>query len=451
MIIRPARRLHGHVPGLPGDKSITHRAALISALAAGRTRITNFSTSQDCTSTLECLRHLGVSIERDGSTVIVDGVGSGSAGLPPRFRATTDALDCGNSGSTIRMLAGVLAGQPFTSVLTGDDSLRTRPMKRIIAPLEMMGARLTSEDGRAPLRIEGHHPLTPIRYEMPIASAQVKSCVLLAGLHAEGRTEVVERGIVTRDHTERMLNWFGVDVKAGKEGSVGDAAPSYTVAVEGGARLSAHDIAVPGDISSSAFLLVAASMLPGSSLKIARVGLNPTRAELLKVLDALGAEVRTVSTREVSNEPVGDIEVRGADRLMPPTKGSEANTLRGSMIAGLIDELPVLSVLGTRVEGGLVIRDAKELRVKESDRISTTVENLRAMRAEVEEYEDGFAVQGPVRLRGAHLKAHGDHRIAMAFTVAALAAEGESYIEGAECVGVSFPEFFQLLDSVTER
>lgn len=455
MKIQPARRLSGRVPGLPGDKSITHRAAIISALAAGQTRISNFSTSEDCASTLRCLQQLGVRGERNGNSVLVSGVAAKDAGQQPSFRAAHEALDCGNSGSTIRMLAGVLAGQPFTTTVTGDDSLRSRPMKRIIAPLEMMGARIASEDGRAPLRIEGCHPLAPIRYEMAVASAQVKSCVLLAGLHAEGRTEVIERGAMTRDHTERMLRWFGINVETSKEKSISgngrDGMESFAVALEGGAQLTARDINVPGDISSSAFLLAAASMLPGSRLEIAGVGLNPTRAELLKALNALGAEVRTMNTREDSNEPVGDIEVRGVDRLVPPMRGGGAITLRGSFIAGLIDELPVLAVLGTQVEGGLAIRDAKELRVKESDRISTTVENLRAMGAEVEEYDDGLAVGGPVRLRGAHLRAHGDHRIAMAFTVAALAAEGESYLEGAECVGVSFPEFFQLLDSVTER
>ncbi|MDQ3686389.1 MAG: 3-phosphoshikimate 1-carboxyvinyltransferase [Acidobacteriota bacterium] len=476
MKIQPARRLRGRVPGLPGDKSITHRAAIISALAAGQTRISNFSTSQDCTSTLESLRQLGVSIERDGSTVIVDGVGQGSAGLPPSFRAAHEALDCGNSGSTIRMLAGVLAGQPFTSVLTGDDSLRSRPMKRIIAPLEMMGAHLTSEDGRAPLRIEGRHPLTSIRYEMPIASAQVKSCVLLAGLHAEGRTAVIERGIVTRDHTERMLNWFSVNVETTDVGVLPDtetapsfthlpqklqdilaisvspdreAEQSFTVSVDGGGTLTARDIIVPGDISSSAFLVVAAALLPGSRLQIDGVGLNPTRAQLIPTLFSLGVSITTGLLREQCNESVGSIIVNGGEGIVPSVEGR--NILRGSLIAGLIDELPVLAVLGTQVEGGLIIRDAKELRVKESDRITTTVENLRAMGAEVEEYDDGLAVGGPVRLRGAHLRAHGDHRIAMAFTVAALAAEGESYLEGAECVGVSFPEFFQLLDLVTER
>lgn len=454
MRIQPARRLRGRVPALPGDKSITHRAAIISSLAAGQTRITNFSTSADCASTLQSLRQLGVPVGRDGKTVIVEGVASPRAGQPPQFRPAGEALDCGNSGSTIRMLAGVLAGQPFTTVMTGDDSLRSRPMKRIIAPLELMGARVWSEDGRAPLSVEGHYPLAPVRYEMPVASAQVKSCVLLAGLHAAGRTEVVERGVVTRDHTERMLRWFGVEVAtraeaSGKSGGAGDAS-SFSVALDGGARLTARDINVPGDVSSSAFLLAAASMLPGSHLEIGGVGLNPTRAELLDVLAELGAEVRAANVREECNEPVGDIEVRGAGQLIPPAGGGQ-NIISGARVAGLIDELPVLSVLGTQVEGGLVIRDAKELRVKESDRISTTVENLRAMGAEVEEYEDGLAVGGPVRLRGACLRAHGDHRIAMAFTVAALTAEGESDLEGAECVGVSFPEFFQLLASVTER
>lgn len=451
MKIQPARRLRGRVPGLPGDKSISHRAAIISALASGPTRITNFSTSQDCASTLACAAQLGVSITRHENTVFVEGVGPQRAGQPSLLRASDKALDCGNSGSTMRMLAGVLAGQDFVSTLTGDDSLRTRPMKRIIGPLELMGAQLSSEQDCAPLLIKGQYPLAPIHYEMPVASAQVKSCILLAGLYADGRTEVVEHGAVTRDHTERMLRWFGVDVET-NDASVlpdPDAAQTFTVSIEGRTSLTARDIIVPGDISSAAFLMVAAALLPGSILGIDGVGLNPTRAQLILTLFSLGVDVTTANLREQCNELVGHIRVRGGVGIAPSVKGR--NILRGSVIAGLIDELPVLAVLGTQVEGGLVIRDAKELRVKESDRISTTVENLRAMGAEVEEYEDGFAVNGPVRLRGAHLRAYGDHRIAMAFTIAALVAEGESELDGAECVSVSFPEFFQLLDSVTER
>ncbi|MCA1592563.1 MAG: 3-phosphoshikimate 1-carboxyvinyltransferase [Acidobacteria bacterium] len=410
MKIRPAKRVRGHVASLPGDKSVSHRAALIAALARGRTVISNYATSADCASTLACLAQLGVSIESDGSTVTIEGAGM-ETGVPA-FRVPAQALDCGNSGSTMRMLAGVLAAQGFTSTLMGDASLGRRPMRRIIEPLELMGARISSEQGHAPLRVEGRSPLDAIEYETPIASAQVKSCVLLAGLGAEGRTRVVES-----------------------------------------ARTAARDLSVPGDISSAAFLVCAAALLPGSELEIGGVGLNPTRAQVLDTLAMLGADVRAERERELCNEPIGDIRVRGIKRSLEPLdRGKPPFVLRGHVIAGLIDELPVLAVVGTQVEGGLEIREARELRVKESDRISATVENLRAMGAEVEEFDDGLKVYGRTTLRGAKLDAHGDHRVAMAFTVAALIAEGETEIAGAEeCVGVSFPEFFPLLESLTER
>jgi 3-phosphoshikimate 1-carboxyvinyltransferase len=368
----------------------------------------------------------------------------------------------------MRLLAGVLAAQPFASTLTGDESLSGRPMRRVIEPLGMMGARVGSVEGHAPLRVEGRRPLRAIRYEMPVASAQVKSCVLLAGLGAEGRTEVVEPRAQTRDHTERMLRWFGVRVETretseeaarggereGERESGGDVgledAGRVVVSLEGGSRLSARDLTVPGDISSAAFPLAAAALLRGSELELEGVGLNPTRAAVLEAFRSLGVALEVSDARERSNEPTGRIRVRGAGGLAPVGRG--ANVIRGSSVAQLIDELPVLAVVGTRVEGGLEIRDARELRVKESDRISATVYNLRAMGARVEEFEDGLRVEGPVRLNGARLRSFGDHRIAMAFAVAALAAEGETEIEGAEeCVAVSFPEFFAMLESVTER
>jgi len=444
MRIEPARRLRGRLR-VPGDKSVSHRAAILASLAEGRTLVENFSSSADCASTLEALRGLGVAVERRGSGVVVEGVGAGAG--TPRFRTPASPLDCGNSGTTMRLLAGVLAAQPFASTLTGDESLSRRPMRRVIEPLELMGARLSAEDGHAPLGIEGRRPLRPVRYEMPVASAQVKSCVLLAGLGAQGRTEVFEPRAQTRDHTERMLRWFGVPVEtrepAGEAGRV-------AVALDAPARLRARDLTVPGDISSAAFLLAGASLLPGSELELEGVGLNPTRATLLEVLGALGATLSVEDAREQSNEPVGRISVRGAGGLAPAAAG--ANLIRGGLVAQLIDELPMLAVVGTGVEGGVEIRDARELRVKESDRISATVANLRAMGAEVEEFDDGLRVAGPVRLRGARLRSYGDHRIAMAFAVAALTARGETEIEGAkECVSISFPEFFRLLESVTER
>jgi 3-phosphoshikimate 1-carboxyvinyltransferase len=442
---------------VPGDKSISHRAALLAALAQGGavSRITNFSTSADCTSTLRCLAGLGVRVRRDGATVEIEGAG---LRLP---RAPAAPLDCGNSGTTMRLLAGVLAGQSLRSTLTGDDSLRSRPMRRVIEPLELMGARIRSNDGRAPLTVEGRCPLTAIEYVSPVASAQVKSCVLLAGLNAEGLTTVVERHGATRDHTERLLNWFGAEVGTHpvvlsdppRVGSVDDAASvavrAAAVSVAGGQRLHARDVEVPGDISSAAFLLVAAALVAGSELRIAGVGLNPTRAQIIGVLATLGADVSVENVAERCNETVGEVVARGSNTLAPTSAG--ANVLRGEMIAGLIDELPILAVAGTQIQGGLVIRDAGELRVKETDRVRAVCENLRAMGVQVEEFDDGLAVSGQTALRGARVNSYGDHRIAMAFTVAALLAEGETEIEGAECVSVSFPEFFDLLESVVER
>jgi 3-phosphoshikimate 1-carboxyvinyltransferase len=527
--IAPARRLRGRVR-VPGDKSISHRAAIIAALARGRTEIGNFSTSADCAATLAALRALGVPVERDGALVRVEGLGTREG--PPDFRAPQRPLDCGNSGTTMRLLAGVLAAQAFASVLSGDDSLSRRPMRRVIEPLELMGARLTALDGHAPLRVEGRRPLKAVEYETPVASAQVKSCILLAGLGADGRTSVVERGALTRDHTERMLNWFGAEVEttadaddngstaarsdadAGGQGvkvessedmnvesgecmkveSGGDVSAEsgrgvvremgagrpqsfgvnvengvgvHTSSVRGPARLEARDLDVPGDISSAAFLLAAAALLPGSDVTIEGVGLNPTRAEIVSTLRGLGADVRVADSREVCREPVGDLRARGAGTLAPLnevegiTRAADedvkrarvgGSVLRGADIVRLIDELPVLAVVGSQTEGGLEIRGARELRVKESDRISATVENLRAMGAQVEEFDDGLRVCGPAHLRGARLRSFGDHRIAMAFAVAALTAEGETFIEGAEeCVAVSFPEFFPLLESLAER
>ena len=442
---------------VPGDKSVSHRAGLLAAIACGRTTITNYSSSADCASTLEVLGGLGVSVERDGSTVRVEGAGVGQRvdGGVAVLSQPSAPLDCGNSGTTMRLLAGLLAAQAFTSTLVGDESLSRRPMRRVVEPLELMGARLTTEDGHAPLRVERRRPLRAIEYTTPVASAQVKSCVLLAGLGARGRTRVRESE-PTRDHTERMLRWFGVEVatgfeRVGEDGRAGAGEPGYYYAeLEGPARLVARDFAVPGDISSAAFLVAAAALLEGSELHVEGVGLNHTRAGVLETLRALGADVRETDLGERCNEPVGDVRVRGAGRLKPASKGS--NVLRGSAIPTLIDELPLLAVVGSQAEGGLEIRDARELRVKESDRISAVVENLRAMGAQVEEYEDGLRVEGPVRLRGARVRSFGDHRIAMAFAVAALTAEGETFIEGAEeCVAISFPEFFPLLESVTER
>src|SRR5687767_5593231 len=345
MLIKPAGRLRGRLR-VPGDKSVSHRAAMLASLAAGRTRVENFSSSADCASTLEALRGLGVRVERDGSVVTVEG--AGRDGGEPLFRQPSGPLDCGNSGTTMRLLAGLLAAQPFESVLGGDESLSGRPMRRVIEPLGLMGARVVSVEGHAPLRVEGRRPLRAVRYEMPVASAQVKSCVLLAGLGAEGRTEVVEPSAQTRDHTERMLRWFGVPVET-RELSDGAAragdfegAGRVVVSVEGGSRLVARDLTVPGDISSAAFPLAAAALLEGSELELEGVGLNPTRAAVIEAFRSLGVALEVTDAREESNEPAGRIRVRGVGGLAPAT--SSAGVVRGALVPQLIDELPALAV-----------------------------------------------------------------------------------------------------------
>lgn len=436
MIIKPVKLIQGQLQ-LPGDKSISHRAAMIAALADGTSCLRDFSTSEDCSTTLSCLRQLGVRASHDGQVVVITSTGI--------LKAPSEPLDCGNSGSTMRLLAGMLAGQTFTATLTGDESLRARPMGRIMEPLKMMGARIESRAAHAPIIVTGRFPLAALRYELPVASAQVKSCILLAALNAEGCTEVVEK-TPTRDHTERMLQWFGVPLQI-TEAPDSSAA---NIAIEGPAQFRARDVSIPGDISSAAFFIAAAALLSRSNLVIENVGLNPTRSKFLSVLRSLGADIDTENIRDQCNEPVGTVRVRGG---MSPASNSgvtnsKARYLCGSMIPALIDELPLLAVLGTQIEGGIEIQDAAELRVKETDRIAATVANLRAMGAEVEEYDDGFKVKGPIRLRGATVDSRGDHRIAMAFAVAALIAEGETEIRDAGCVAVSFPEFFELLGSV---
>lgn len=424
---------------MPGDKSISHRAAMIAALANGSSQISNFSNSQDCTASLRCLQQLGVSISHDDGEILIEG--AGAQGL----RVSGTPLDCGNSGTTMRLLAGILAGQNFTSILTGDESLQLRPMQRIIEPLEMMGASISSHDGRAPLTIQGRAGLQPIEYELLLASAQVKSCILLAGLNANGRTKVIEQ-TPTRDHTERMLRWFGVTVEAGDARLEGQSFASLT----GPASFPARDVEVPGDISSAAYFVAAAALLQDSELEVANVGINPTRTLFLNFLERFGFRIDVSDEREESNEPVGTIRVKPARGAAGKSVNDSPGSVSGTLIAGLIDELPLLAVVGSQIDGGLEIRDAAELRVKESDRIATTVAGLRAMGAEVEEFDDGLRVGGPARLRGAAIDTCGDHRIAMAFAVAGLLAEGVTEIKDAECVGVSFPEFFELLDSVVE-
>lgn len=443
MKIFPARTLEG-ILTLGGDKSISHRAALLSALATGATRIENFSTSADCASTLDCLSKLGVRVERENSTVFVEGVGKTGFRVP----AAAAPLDCGNSGTTVRLLAGILAAQDFETELTGDESLSKRPMKRVIEPLERFGAAIESNGNHLPIKIRGRNRLQAIEYAPAVASAQVKSCVLLAGLNADGKTVFVEK-TPTRDHTERMLEWFGAKTEIEESGSGGEK----RISISGEAVLTGRDFRVPADISSAAFFLVAASCLKNSDLTVENVGLNPTRRAIVDVLRALGANVEITNESEVCNEPVGDLRVTGD--LNSKTREAAAdvgpNVIRGTVIANLIDEIPILAVFGTQIEGGLEIRDAAELRVKESDRIAAVVENLRRMNAEVEEFPDGLRV-GKSKLEGARVDSFGDHRIAMAFAVAGLLAEagGETEIVGAQAASVSFPEFFETLRSLTK-
>ncbi|HEU4710544.1 MAG TPA: 3-phosphoshikimate 1-carboxyvinyltransferase [Pyrinomonadaceae bacterium] len=428
MRITPARRLKGRLT-LPGDKSISHRAALIAALSTGSSEISNFSTARDCASTLACLQQLGISSETTAD---------GRIHFPGNqsLTAPRERLDCGNSGSTMRILAGILAGQNFSSELIGDESLSTRPMRRIIEPLEIMGAKIESTGGKPPLKIHGTDKLVPITYELPVASAQVKSAILFAALFTHGRTTVIEK-IPTRDHTERLFNGFGVPVMT-----------NDSIYIDGPARFTGASITIPGDASSAAYFVAAAMLLPGSELTIENVGLNPTRAAFLSVFQNWGAEISTTDLRDERNEPVGTVTITGGVRS---TAAADARTLSGAMIPSLIDELPLLAVTGTQIPGGIQIRDAEELRLKESDRLQATAENLRAMGADIEEFDDGIAVAGPTPLRGAKIDSYGDHRIAMAFSIAALIADGETEIKGSECVAISFPEFFELLQSLAER
>src|SRR5436190_8947407 len=427
MKLHPVNRINGHLP-LAGDKSISHRVALIAALASGYSRITNFSSAQDCASTLSCLNQLGVEIERSGNEVRIQGA---------KLRSPADPLDCGNSGTTMRILTGVLAGQNFSSKLVGDDSLSSRPMRRIIEPLELMGAKISSNGGKPPLLVEGSNDLRPISYKLPMASAQVKSAILFAALGTHGRTQVKESSL-SRDHTERLFNGFGVNVITDHD---------LTVTLDGPAQLVGGDIRIPGDVSSAAYFIAAAMLLPNSTLTIDSVGLNPTRAEFLSVFRKWGANITTENLQSEHNEPVGTVVVKGGLNSIEIAQGDRR--LDGAQIPALIDELPLLAVVGSQVAGGIEIRDAGELRHKESDRLRATAINLRKMGCEVEEYEDGLAIDGPTRLIGVPLESFGDHRIAMAFSVAALVADGPTEISGADCVDISFPEFFKLLDGLT--
>jgi 3-phosphoshikimate 1-carboxyvinyltransferase len=429
LIIRPSGSLRGSL-AVPGDKSITHRTILLSALADGKTRVHGWVPAEVCVATLRCMRSLGASIteefDGDGAPALaIDGLGLDG------LREPGDVLDCAGSGTTLRLLAGLLAGQPFTGVLTGSEALRRRPMGRITEPLRRMGATILGRDaGRlAPLAIRGGD-LHGIEYELPLASAQVKSAILLAGLFADGETVLREPG-PSRDHTERMLRFFGVNVES----------DGLTVRLAGRQRLTsigAVDLQVPADFSSAAFPLVAALIVPDSEIRIRGVGLNPTRTGLLDLVGAMGAQVTTFHTgfedaARAQGEPCGDIVVRSSH-----LRATEA---AGDLIVRTIDEFPVFTVAASQAEGPTIIREAAELRVKESDRIATVTCELRKMGAQIDELPDGMVIHGPTRLKGAVVECHRDHRLAMALAVAGLVAEGETVVHGAEAIGDSFPNF----------
>jgi 3-phosphoshikimate 1-carboxyvinyltransferase len=422
--VHPARNILGSV-GVPGDKSISHRYAMLAAVAAGRSRFQNFSPGADCASTLGCVRALGCNVERDEQgAVVIDGLG-------PQLRSPDAPLDCGNSGSTMRMLSGIVAGQPFTTELIGDESLSRRPMRRIIEPLTRMGVQIhSSEGGCAPLRITGAS-LHGIEYLVPVASAQVKTSLLFAGLLADGHTTVTEP-MRTRDHGELALRAFGAKVDRLRN----------TVTIEGGQTLHPLEAYIPGDISSAAFFLCAAAVFPESNLVIDGVSLNPTRSALLDVLAAMGSRISMVRVEEQHGELLGTIT------LVPGA--AKPATIAGAQTALLIDELPVLAAIAPYT-AGLEVRDAGELRVKESDRLSAVTQNLRAMGARVEQTDDGWRIPGGQQLHGAEIESFGDHRIAMAFAIAALRAQGETLIRNSECVAISYPSFFADLEGLLER
>src|SRR5580704_5958786 len=424
VVVRPARNIAGALR-LPGDKSISHRYAMLAAIAEGATRLENFSTGADCASTLRCLAELGVELERKESGVLIHGRG-------PKLQPPNIPLDCGNSGSTIRMLSGILAGQEFTSELMGDESLSRRPMARIIAPLEAMGAKITASDGgRPPLHVTGTH-LKAIDYNMPVASAQVKSALLFAGLFAQGETRVAEP-VRTRDHGELALRAFGAEVHL----------HGNQARIAGGQKLHAIEAEIPGDLSSAAFFLCAAALFPGSRLLISGLLMNPIRARLLDILILMGVGISVAELEDKHGELVGSVEVDGRD-----LRGA---TVAGADTAALIDEIPVLAAVAPYTTNGIEVRDAKELRVKESDRIAAIATNLRAMGGQFEEREDGLKIPGGQTLHGAEIDSFGDHRIAMAFAVAALRAEGETTIHRADAAVISCPGFFAALEALSQR
>ena len=424
MEIRKQSSLRGTLT-VPGDKSISHRAVMFGALANGTTKISHFLEGADCLSTISCFRKMGIDIERNKDEILVHGKGLHGLCAP------SGILDVGNSGTTTRLISGILAGQKFTSELDGDDSIRTRPMKRIMTPLNRMGADIVSirDNGCAPLRINGKN-LHGIHYDSPVASAQVKSCVLLAGLYADGITSVTEP-FLSRNHTEIMLNYFGAEVHS--EGTTASVKPEPV--------LNGREVKVPGDISSAAYFIAAGLLTPDSEIMLRNVGINPTRAGLLKVCMDMGADI-TLLNQSTEGEPTADLLIR--------TSSLKGTTVEGEIIPALIDEIPMIAVMAAFAQGTTVIRDAQELKVKESDRIAVMVENLRRMGADIEGTDDGMIIHGGKPLHGAVIDSHLDHRVAMSFAVAGTVCDGTVDINGGDWVKISYPDFYNDLYSLSK-
>ena len=424
MVIKKQTRLRGELT-VPGDKSISHRAVMFGSLAQGTTRITHFLEGADCLSTISCFRKMGVDIERNASEILVHGKGLHGLSAP------SEILDVGNSGTTTRLISGILAGQSFTSELNGDASIQSRPMKRIMTPLQSMGADIVSIKGNgcAPLRITGKS-LQAVHYQSPVASAQVKSCVLLAGMYADGITRVTEP-VLSRNHTEIMLNYLGAKVTS----------QGTTASIEPEPLLKAREIQVPGDISSAAYFIAAGLLTPDSQILLRNVGINPTRDGILKVCRAMGADITLLNINE-EGEPVADLLIRSSQL--------HGTTVEGSIIPTLIDEIPMIAVMAAFAEGTTVIRDAAELKVKESDRIAVVTEGLRRMGADIQPTEDGMIIHGGKPLQGAKINSYLDHRIAMSFAVAGTICDGTMDIVKGDCVNISYPEFYKDLYSLGE-
>lgn len=424
MFFKRSAPLRGEIT-VPGDKSISHRAVMFGALAKGTTSITNFLKGADCLSTISCFEKMGIEIEQLPSEILIHGKGLHGLNAPETI------LDAGNSGTTTRLLSGILAGQAFCTTLTGDASIQKRPMTRIITPLSQMGGKIESlsDNGCAPLKITGH-PLKPIHYLSPVSSAQVKSCVLLAGMYADGITKVTEP-YLSRNHSELMLRSFGADVIS--EGT--------TAAITGNPVLEGQKVIVPGDISSAAYFIAAGLLIPGSEILIKDVGINPTRDGILKVCADMGADIQLLNKREYGKEPVADILVKHSEL--------KATVIEGALIPTLIDELPMLAVMAAFAQGTTVIRDAQELKVKESNRLDIIVQHLSAMGADIIPTEDGMEIHGGKLLKGAVLDSYMDHRIAMSFAVAGMAADGETEILNASCVDISYPEFYRDMAAIS--